>query len=78
MKNLNEEKINNLKPGMKVKINIDAFEWKKHTLTQKFLDYINSNKDTIFTLKQYDDDGVRWTFEEDDMWLFYWGDLILL
>jgi hypothetical protein len=77
MKKLNEDKVNNLKSGMKVKINVNAFEWKKHTLTQKFLDYINSNKDNIFTLKQYGKDGILWAFEEDDTWLFYWEDLII-
>lgn len=66
-----------LKPGDKVKIDVKAFDWKKSTLTKKFMDFVNSNADVIFTLKEYRNNGsTLWAFEEDDNWLFWGDDLI--
>jgi len=65
-----------LKPGDKVKIDVKAFDWKKKTLTKKFLDFVYSNADTIFTLKEYNTRRILWEFEEDDTWLFWADDLI--
>jgi len=76
LKNKNTMAENNFKPGDKVKINVKSFEWQEKELTPKFLKYINDNMDTIFTLKEYQKGRVLWTFEEDDTWLFYFGNLI--
>jgi hypothetical protein len=60
--------------GDKVRINVHAFDWQKNELTDKFIDYMNRNEDTIFTAKH--ERGQLWTFEEDDMWLFWVNNLI--
>jgi len=64
------------KSGDKVKINVDAFDWQRNTLTEKFLDFIDNNIDTIFTLKEYSSNSNLWTFEEDSLWLLYEDNLI--
>jgi len=64
------------KSGDKVKINVDAFDWQRNTLTEKFLDFIDNNIDTIFTLKEYSSNSNLWTFEEDSLWLLYEDSLI--
>ena len=69
--------MNELEPGDKVKIDVKAFDWRKKGLTKKFLDFVYSNADTIFTIRE-SRNGVRilWEFEEDDTWLFWGDDLI--
>ena len=64
------------KSGDKVKINVNAFDWQRNTLTEKFLDFIDNNIDTIFTLKEYSSNSNLWTFEEDSLWLLYEDSLI--
>jgi len=66
---------NNFKPGDKVKINLNAFEWQKKELAPNFLEWINQNADTVFTLKAHKENSVLWEFEENDTWLFYFGNL---
>jgi len=67
-----------IESGDKVRINIQAFDWQKDTLTPKFIEFINRNADTIFTVKKYGKDGSLWTFVENDTWLFWVGNLIKL
>lgn len=64
------------KPNDKVKISVDVFTWQRGTLTDKFLNFIDSNVDTVFTLKEYKLNSKLWMFEEDPLWLFYEDNLI--
>jgi hypothetical protein len=63
--------------GDKVKINIKAFDWQRGGLTKNFINFIDKNIDTIFTLKESQGGRkILWTFEEDNIWLFWYGNLI--
>jgi hypothetical protein len=63
--------------GDKVKINIRAFDWQRNGLTKNFINFIDKNADTIFTLKESQGGRkILWTFEENDIWLFWYGNLI--
>ena len=67
-----------IKPGDRVRINIQAFDWQKNTLTPKFMEFVNRNADTIFTVKEYKKDSGLFTFVENYTWLFWVGNLIKL
>jgi hypothetical protein len=67
-----------IKPGDRVRINIKAFDWQKNTLTPKFMEFVNRNADTIFTVKEYKEDSSLYTFVENDTWLFWVGNLTKL
>ena len=64
--------------GKKAKINVDRYI--KRELSEKFKDFINNNKNTIFTLEQeerYINTRI-YTLKEDGTWLFHLSDLKLL
>jgi hypothetical protein len=68
-----------IKPGDKVKINVNSLKWQEKTLTPKFLEFIDENVNTIFTVKAYlPFNGYLYTFVENDTWLFYVDNLIKL
>ncbi len=64
----------------KVKIKIDNLYKRKKELSNKFLDFLEENKNTIFTVKldEKHPHGILYTFEENDIWLFYENDLKIL
>jgi len=77
MDNKYEVKITNkLNTGDKVKIDISKFEWKKDSYTPEFLQWINDNKENIFTLVAHNKDKIMWELKEYPRWLIYNDDLI--
>lgn len=68
--------VNQLKAGDKVKIDIEKYQWKKGSYTPFFLQWLEDNKDTIFTLVVHKKNSVMWGLEEDSRWLIYNDDLI--
>jgi len=57
----------------KVKIKIEKFDADRDKYSNKFLKFIDENKNRIFTVKQEKKHkGTSiYTFKEDDTWLFY-------
>ena len=89
IKNMDPEivKINleDLPDGEKVKINVDRILEHKDSLTQEYIDFIENNRDTVFTVKKYDsgvgkENSKRFTLKEDTTdpkWIFHLYDLTL-
>lgn len=50
---------------------------REQDLSQKYLNFLNENKNTIFTVKKdkKHPDGVLYTFKGNDLWLFHENDL---
>jgi hypothetical protein len=67
---------NKLKEGDKVKIDIEKFQWKKDSYTPIFLQWLEDNRDTIFTVMKRGKNDIMWAIEEDSKWLLYCDDLI--
>lgn len=68
--------VNQLKAGDKVKIDVDKYQWKKGSYTPEFLQWLEDNRNTIFTLVPHLKGKVMWGLEEDPRWLIYNDDLI--
>lgn len=68
--------INQLKAGDKVKIDVEKYQWKKASYTPEFLQWLEDNKDTVFTLVVHSKGKVLWGLKEEPRWLIYNDDLI--
>jgi hypothetical protein len=54
--------------GDKVKINIESYDWQRNTLTEIFKNFIDNNKDTVFTIKGMSSLKYLCELKEDDRW----------
>jgi hypothetical protein len=70
--------INQLKEGDKVKIDIEKYRWQREqgSLTDAFWQFLEDNKETIFTLFARNKYGIIWGIEEDTRWSLY-GDFLI-
>lgn len=67
----------NLK-NKKVKIKYEQIMTRKNDYSQKYINFLNKNKNTIFTAKidkKHKNGKLLYTFAENDTWLFWEGDL---
>ena len=69
---------NNLKAGDKIKIDIEKYRWQREqgSLTDTFWQFLEDNKETIFTLFARNKYGIIWGIEEDTRWSLY-GDFLI-
>ena len=58
------------KIGDKVKIDVDAYTWNRHTYNNIFLNFIDNNKETVFTIKSLSSYNILSELEEAGEWLF--------
>lgn len=68
--------ISKFKEGDKVKIDVEKYGWQKGTLTDTFWQFLEDNKNTIFTLVRHNRWDVLWGIQEDPRWLIYHDYLI--
>lgn len=64
--------------GSKVRLNLEAIKARKNYIhmSKPYKDFVESNDGTVFTVKLEHGNKSLVTFEEDDKWLFWAGDLI--
>ena len=62
--------------GDKVKLNLKNFDWELKTLSSPFVEFLNNNKDTVFTLVKHGSGNILWALEEDPRWTVFWAKLI--
>lgn len=74
----------NLKDGDSIKLNVDQMmrhkDWQR--LNPKYREFVMQNRDTVFTAKirrrNQSGDPVIIDLNENDMWSFWIGDLIII
>jgi len=66
--------------GKKVRIKTDDYvkRIKDGELSQNFIEYLEDNKDRIFTAKSVPNSKIRYTFVEDETWIFTFYDLEII
>lgn len=77
--------IEDLPNGEKVRLKADKILERKEHLSEKFIKFVEENKDKIFTVTKYDngvgeENSQRYTLNEDnspEKWIFHIGDLEL-
>lgn len=77
--------LEDLPNGEKVRLKVDRILEHKDSLSQDYIDFIENNRDTVFTVKKYDngagkENSKRFTLNEDTTepkWIFHLEDLTL-
>ena len=77
--------LEDLPDGEKVKIKTDQILAKKEHLSEKYIKFVEENRDKVFTVTRYDngvglDKSQRYTLNEDtspEKWIFHISDLEL-
>ena len=77
--------IEDLPNGEKVRLKADKILERKEHLSEKFIKFVEENKDKIFTVTKYvngvgEENSQRYTLNEDnspEKWIFHIGDLEL-
>ena len=77
--------LEDLPNGEKVRLKVDRILEHKDSLSQDYIDFIENNRDTVFTVKKYDngvgkENSKRFTLNEDTTkpkWIFHLDDLTL-
>lgn len=77
--------LEDLPDGEKVKIKADQILTKKEHLSEKYIKFVEENRDKVFTVTRYDngvglDKSQRYTLNEDtspEKWIFHLNDLEL-
>lgn len=75
--NYHNDDLEKMIEGKPVKIKVDQILDTKNKLSNKYIEFINENKERVFIAKKdgKHPKGVLYTFEEDDTWLFWEDDL---
>ena len=77
--------LEDLPNGEKVRLKVDRILEHKDSLSQDYIDFIENNRDTVFTVKKYDngvgkENSKRFTLNEDTTepkWIFHLDDFTL-
>lgn len=74
---LNE--INIIAPGVKVKLNSDKILAHSKNLSKAYIEFVETNKDKVFTAEKYENFTTAFTLAEDDndeKWVFVASNLV--